>query len=136
MVRRFNALITARDLTGLGALMSEDHTFVDPAGTVVSGRRACLEAWRGFFAAFPGYRNVFESVTADHEVVSAAGHSECSDPRLAGPARWAATVHEGKVTRWHVYGDPATPSGMSGKSGTPGTSGTSGTSGKDTPPNS
>ncbi|MEV7611333.1 nuclear transport factor 2 family protein [Streptomyces sp. NPDC089799] len=108
MVRRFNALITAGDLAGLGALMSEDHTFVDPAGTVVSGRRACLDAWRDFFAAFPGYRNVFTSVTADGEVVSAAGRSECSDPRLAGPARWTATVHEGKVTRWHVYEDPTT----------------------------
>ena len=34
------------------------------AGHVVSGKVACLEAWRTFFAAFPDYRNHFESFTS------------------------------------------------------------------------
>ncbi|MFJ3925162.1 nuclear transport factor 2 family protein [Streptomyces sp. NPDC090022] len=106
VVLRFNDRITAHDLAGLAALMSQDHTFVDTAGTVVAGKEACVEAWRGFFAAFPDYRNVLTTVTAHHDVVVAAGRSECSDPRLAGPARWSATVRAGRVTRWHVHEDP------------------------------
>ncbi|MFF8267351.1 nuclear transport factor 2 family protein [Streptomyces sp. NPDC016562] len=106
----FNDRITAHDLDGLAALMSQDHTFVDAAGTVLAGKQACLDAWRSFFAAFPDYRNVFTSVVAHHDVVSAAGRSECSEPRLAGPAHWTATVQDGLVTRWHVYEEPRPPS--------------------------
>ena len=29
---RFNEMINARDVDGLGALMTDDHTFVDAAG--------------------------------------------------------------------------------------------------------
>nr|WP_308120602.1 nuclear transport factor 2 family protein [Streptomyces bambusae] len=99
----FNERITARDLAGLGELMAPEHTFVDPAGAVVTGRSACLDAWRAFFAAFPDYRNLFDSVTTRGDVVTVTGRSECADPRLAGPARWTARVHDGKVTQWHVY---------------------------------
>jgi hypothetical protein len=70
----------------------------------VRGRVACVDAWRGFFAAFPDYRNVFERV---REVVpgevEAAGRSVCSDPRLDGPARWTATVVDGHVRRWQLH---------------------------------
>jgi hypothetical protein len=59
---RFNECITAADLAGLAALMSADHRFVDIEGNVVSGKAACVAAWRGFFASFPGYRNVFSAV--------------------------------------------------------------------------
>jgi ketosteroid isomerase-like protein len=100
----FNEAINARDLGRLAGLMTDDHTFVDSAGTV-AGKAACVEAWRGFFEAFPDYRNVFTSQVADgadDAVVTIEGHSECADPRLAGPARWTAVVREGKVARWQV----------------------------------
>ncbi|WP_443055886.1 nuclear transport factor 2 family protein [Streptomyces sp. NBC_00239] len=105
VVLRFNGRITARDPDGLARLMSEDHVFVDGAGAVVAGRSACVDAWRRFFAAFPDHRNVFDSVTVHGDVVSVSGYSECSDPRPAGPARWAATVRGGKITRWQVRTD-------------------------------
>jgi ketosteroid isomerase-like protein len=82
--------------------MADDHTFVDSAGATIAGRPACIEAWRGFFDAFPDYRNVFASLVADGDIVTAAGHSECSEPALAGPARWTATIRDGKVARWQV----------------------------------
>jgi ketosteroid isomerase-like protein len=106
-VSRFNARINARDLVGLVALMSHDHTFVDSAGAAVVGRDACREAWQGFFAAFPDYRNVFAAMTADEadEVVTIVGRSECSVPALAGPALWTARVRDGLVARWQVYED-------------------------------
>jgi uncharacterized protein (TIGR02246 family) len=103
---RFNEMINARDLAGLAELMSDDHRFVDTTGHVVAGKSACLAAWRGFFAAYPTYRNVFESVREDDDTVTVAGHSTCSDdPGLAGPALWTAHVRDSLVAEWRVYDD-------------------------------
>jgi ketosteroid isomerase-like protein len=104
---RFNECINARDLDGLAQLMPEDHTFVDSGGGVVSGKEECLAAWRGFFESFPDYRNTFTSLTAHGDVVAIAGHSECSEPALAGPALWTAEVRGGAVATWRVYEDSA-----------------------------
>jgi ketosteroid isomerase-like protein len=103
LVVAFNDAINAADLARLEALMTEDHRFVDAAGSEVHGRAACADAWRGFFAAFPDYRNVFERVreVAPGEV-EAVGRSVCADPRLDGPARWTATLVDGRVRRWQV----------------------------------
>jgi ketosteroid isomerase-like protein len=106
VVVRFNDRINARDVDGLAELMSGDHRFVDSAGEVVSGKDACLAAWRGFFDAFPGYRNVFESVADADGVVTVIGRSVC--PALAaldGPALWRAVVTSGLVAEWRVYDD-------------------------------
>jgi ketosteroid isomerase-like protein len=104
---RFNDRINARDLSGLVALMTEDHTFVDSEGATVAGRESCRDAWQGFFTSFPDYRNVFVTMTADEvdEVVTIVGRSECSVPVLAGPALWRARIRDGLVAEWRVYGD-------------------------------
>jgi ketosteroid isomerase-like protein len=102
---RFNERINARDLDGLSRLMPADHAFVDTEGVAVAGRPACLEAWRGFFAAFPDYRNVFTSLTAHGDLVTVVGYSECSEPSLAGPALWTATVRGEQVAVWQVHTD-------------------------------
>lgn len=104
---RFNGAITDRDLDRLASLMTEDHAFVDTAGRVVDGRAAAVEAWRGFFAAYPGYRSVFTTVLVDEELVLATGYSEGTDPALDGPAIWVATIHEGLVAQWRVFDDTA-----------------------------
>jgi ketosteroid isomerase-like protein len=105
VVRRFNEFINQRDLDGLTGLMSEGHTFVDSTGAAVNGRPACADAWQGFFAAFPDYRNVFTEVTVTADIVVVVGHSVCSEPALAGPALWTATVHDGLISRWQVLDD-------------------------------
>jgi ketosteroid isomerase-like protein len=105
-VTRFNAMINARDADGLARLMTDDHRFVDSAGQAVSGRQACRDAWSGFFAAFPGYRNVLDSVGERDGVVVVTGRSVCSEhPDLAGPALWTARVDGGLVAEWRVYDD-------------------------------
>jgi hypothetical protein len=71
----------------------------------VSGKRACLDAWRGFFGSFPDYRNVFTSLTARDDVVTIVGYSECAEPSLAGPAIWTAAIQGETVTEWRVYAD-------------------------------
>jgi ketosteroid isomerase-like protein len=107
LVRSFNACISGRDADGLATLMTDDHVFVDTAGSRVAGREACLEAWRGFFAAFPDYQNAFERmrIAGDHVVI--AGHSSCSDPRLDGPALWSAKPRGSQLCEWRVYDDTA-----------------------------
>jgi ketosteroid isomerase-like protein len=107
VVAAFNDAINRRDLAALSALMTDGHRFVDAAGSVVAGKPACVEAWSGFFAAFPDYRNVFDRVEpGDGDRVVAIGRSECSVAELRGPAVWTATVIDGLVGEWRVD-DPA-----------------------------
>jgi ketosteroid isomerase-like protein len=101
----FNDCISRRDLDGLSKLMTEDHVFVDAANNVVSGKERCLSAWRGFFAAFPDYRNVFQRVSVDGAEAVIVGYSTCSDSRLAGPALWTARIEGARIAEWRVYED-------------------------------
>jgi 8-oxo-dGTP diphosphatase len=105
VARGFNDRIGAHDLDGLAALMTDDHAFVDTEGATIEGRSACVEAWRGFFDAFPDYRNVFVRVSRHGAEVVAAGHSLCAEPALAGQALWQARIRAGRVARWQVYDD-------------------------------
>ena len=103
----FNDAIDARDLDALTALMTDDHRFVDSEGATIDGVAACTDAWRGFFAAFPDYRNVFDHVRNSLPgVVDLIGRSECSVAELDGPARWQAEVRDGKVALWQVSAAP------------------------------
>lgn len=105
IVSAFNACINARDLAGLSDLMTDNHRFIDTADNVVSGKAACVGAWRGFFAAFSDYRNVFERIEVRGDDVTVAGRSECSDARLQGPALWSAKVAGEAVVEWRVWED-------------------------------
>jgi ketosteroid isomerase-like protein len=102
----FNEAINARDLDALGALMADGHTFVDSAGTVLAGAERVLDAWRGFFAAFPDYRNEWVEAIPTRGRVIALGRSVCTtEPALDGPAIWTATIAGGKVAEWRVLDD-------------------------------
>ncbi|MGE3690539.1 MAG: nuclear transport factor 2 family protein [Novosphingobium sp.] len=104
----FNDSINSRDIERLSRLMSDDHIFIDMTDNRVVGKPACMAAWRGFFAAFPDYRNHFEAVTGSAELLVVTGRSTCSDSRLQGPALWTARVRDDVVVEWRVIED--TPS--------------------------
>jgi ketosteroid isomerase-like protein len=108
VVGEFNDAINRRDLDALAGLMTDGHRFTDGAGSHVDGKAACVDVWRGFFASFPDYRNVFTDVVHEGDgVVTVHGHSVCSMPELDGPARWRAVVVGDLVAAWHVTaGDP------------------------------
>jgi ketosteroid isomerase-like protein len=99
VVSRFNEFINARDIAGLSEAMTDDHVFIDAANSRVSGKQACLRAWRGFFSAFPDYRNDLAQFAVDHDLLVIVGRSSCSDPRLAGPALWTVKVQGGESSR-------------------------------------
>ena len=113
VVSRFNDCINRRDPDGLSDVMSDDHTFVDTAGTRIAGRTDCISAWRDFFAAFPDYRNLFATVSTrtdpatGTDVVTVVGRSVCAEPALSGPALWTAAVRHGRVAEWRVHDDTA-----------------------------
>jgi ketosteroid isomerase-like protein len=102
----FNEHINAADLDGLAGLMTEDHTFIDTSGSAVHGRTDCVQAWRGFLDAFPGYRNTFELVRAYGDTAAIRGRSDCPGrPDLTGSALWTARVRGGLVAEWRVHDD-------------------------------
>jgi SAM-dependent methyltransferase len=109
-VLAFNAAINRRDAQALELLMAEDHRFIDSANSTIDGKSACLDAWRGFFDAFPDYRNIFDSVRSrPGGIVDVFGRSECSVPALDGPARWRAVVADGLVLEWRVFESKEVP---------------------------
>ncbi len=106
VVIAFNEAVNRRDLEALAALITDDHTFVDSAGSVLAGKAAVLAAWNGFFESFPDYRNDWSEVTSKDATVTAIGRSACStEPALDGPAIWTARASDGKVSEWRVHED-------------------------------
>jgi ketosteroid isomerase-like protein len=101
----FNECINRRDLGGLSRLMTDDHVSIDSDNNTTSGKEPCVEVWRGFFAAFPDYRNHFEHVVLSGRKAVIVGCSVCSDARLAGPALWTAKIEGQLIAEWHVYED-------------------------------
>jgi hypothetical protein len=65
--------------------------------------RTLVDAWQGFFAAFPDYRNEFERLVVQGDRVIVIGRSSCSDVRLDGPALWVATTKGDQVAEWRIY---------------------------------
>jgi ketosteroid isomerase-like protein len=101
----FNEYINSQDLKSLERLMTEDHTFIDASGEVISGKEEMTKSWETFFERYPDYCNVFSRVESRDNLVIMIGHSECSEKVLDGPAIWTAIIRNGLVAEWRVYGD-------------------------------
>jgi ketosteroid isomerase-like protein len=102
---RFNERINARDLTGLGEMMTEDHVFIDIPGEVHEGRPLMVSGWFDFFKTYPDYRNNLTHIEVIDGVVVMVGFSECSHNPLDGPSIWTAKIRDGLVAKWRVYDD-------------------------------
>jgi len=103
---KFNECINRQDLDGLARLMSDDHTFVDSGGDAVTGKEQMRAAWRGFFKAYPDYKNIFDRVEWRQNLVVMLGRSTCSNEKaLDGPGIWTAVVENDLVAEWRVYDD-------------------------------
>src|SRR5262245_10614967 len=94
-------------MDALLACVTDDHCFIDTQGNRIEGREAIERAWRGFFDAFPDYRNEFSALYRRGDSVVVFGRSHCSAPGLDGPALWTAVVREGLVAEWRVYEETA-----------------------------
>ena len=114
IILAFIGHINAHDPDGLGALMSDDHTFIDAHGNQVSGKDKMIPGWRGYFAWFPDYHIEVTDVFEEGEKFALFGFASGSfqgkpteDWRL--PAAWRAEVKDGRVTLWQVFADTKIP---------------------------
>jgi ketosteroid isomerase-like protein len=106
--------INAHDLEGLGALMSDDHTFMDAHGNQVSGREKMLAGWHGYLEWFPDYSIEVTEVFEDDDKLALFGFAGGSFKNTEGenwrlPAAWKALVKDGRVTLWQVFADTKIP---------------------------
>jgi ketosteroid isomerase-like protein len=114
IVEAFIAAINRHDLVALSKLMTEDHTFVDPAGRSASRRENMTAGWKHYFQMFPDYEIHVEKILADGTVVAVFGSASgtyngkrgfVAQNKIAMPAAWRALIENGKIKRWQVYAD-------------------------------
>ena len=114
VVKAFIAAINRRSPPEISDLMTEDHTFVDSAGKVESGRQNMTAGWNEYFRMFPDYTILVETILGDSELVAVFGSASGTyngkrglvpENRIEMPAAWRAVVQNGKVKRWQVYAD-------------------------------
>jgi ketosteroid isomerase-like protein len=114
VVEAFIAAINRRDMAELSNLMTEDHTFVDPAGRSILGRENMIAGWNGYFQMFPDYKIEIERWLADQDIVAVFGSAAgtyngkrglAPANRISMPAAWRALVENGKIKLWQVYAD-------------------------------
>jgi len=114
VVAAFITAINRHDLAALADLMPEDHTFIDPQGRRVSGRKDMIEGWKAYFAMFPDYEILVDTTLTDNGTVAIFGSVSGTfngkrglipKNRIAMPAAWKAIVADGKIKLWQVYCD-------------------------------
>ena len=94
--------------------MSEDHTFIDSVGRIISGRENMTAGWEGYFRMFPDYQIRIENIIRDKTIVAVFGSASGTyngkrgpipENKIEMPAAWKAVVANGKVKLWQVYAD-------------------------------
>ncbi|MBN1472963.1 MAG: nuclear transport factor 2 family protein [Syntrophaceae bacterium] len=114
IVQSFNNAINEGNAERLSSLMTEDHTFIDASGTAHSGVRKMTEGWKDFFRMFPDYKNNFESILQDGNLVVALGTASGTyngnrglipENQMKWSAAWKAIVENDKIKVWQVYAD-------------------------------
>ena len=114
IVEAFIAAINHHDLPAIANLMTEDHTFVDSAGAVHSGRKNMTVGWKQYFQMFPDYEIHIEKLLADQALVAVFGSASGTyngkrglvpANKIAMSAAWKAQVDNGKIKLWQVYAD-------------------------------
>jgi limonene-1,2-epoxide hydrolase len=114
IVQSFNNAINEGNVEILSRLMAEDHTFIDASGAAHSGVEEMTEGWKDFFRMFPDYKNNFEYILQDGNLVVALG-TACGtykgnrglipENRIKWTGAWKAIVENDKIKVWQVYAD-------------------------------
>ena len=113
-IQAFVDSINAHDVDRLGALMTDDHTFIDAHGNEVRGKEKMVSGWRGYFEWFPDYYIEITDVFEDGEKFAMFGFAggsfrgkESAAWRL--PAAWKAIVKDNRFALWQVFADTKIP---------------------------
>ncbi len=105
--RQFVAAINAGNVSGIAALMSADHLFVDALGNRIEGAGKMEGGWRGYLTMCPDYRIRVDHALADGDLVLAAGVAggTIDGQSWSIPAAWKAVIRGREVAEWHVFAD-------------------------------
>jgi hypothetical protein len=110
-VLSFIDCINRGDLDGLAALMAEDHRLVVLDEEPLVGRAANVEAWHGYFTAFPEYVIYPRHLATDGGRVAVLGATTGShlglpdEEELQLAVVWLAEVTDGSLSLWQVAED-------------------------------
>jgi ketosteroid isomerase-like protein len=108
-LHKFVARINAQDPTGIVALCTADHIFIDSLGSRLSGREQLEQAWTDYFALFPDYRIEVEFAASQDTLALACGFAlathAASQKTWRIPAAWHAILKNGQIAEWQVYAD-------------------------------
>jgi hypothetical protein len=103
--------VNRTDLHGLTGLLHTDHRLVVLDEPPIVGRDANVEAWRGYFTAFPEYV-IYPRMLVEHgQRVAVLGNTTGShlnlpdDEELGLVVIWIAEVDQGRLTQWQVCAD-------------------------------
>ena len=125
VVLRFIDCINRRDVEGMGRLMSAGHELRVFSEEPVVGREANLEAWRGYADSFPDYVIYPRQIGEDGGVVSVLGYTTGSHLGLPDEKErrltliWQASVTDGLLDNWTLWGDSPESRRKSGLPGEP-----------------
>jgi ketosteroid isomerase-like protein len=110
LLLRFVACINNSDASGLAALMTDDHRFIDAAGALHAGREQMTAGWKQYFQMFPDYQIEIEATVGEGDSAAGFGWASGSfhgEPgkRWKFPAAFRLIVRDGLVAEWRVYAD-------------------------------
>jgi ketosteroid isomerase-like protein len=102
---QFNETINRQDIKRLASLMTEGHMFIDRKGAVDEGKATMTQGWIDFFRSFPEYRNTFERVQSQGNLVVMYGYATWEVGADPDYAIWTARIEGGLVAEWRIYED-------------------------------
>jgi predicted ester cyclase len=114
VVLAFIGAINHRSPQEISDLMTDDHVFVDSAGTVATGRREMVSGWAEYFRMFPDYEILVDSLIVRTPRVAVFGRARGTyngkrglvpENRIEMPAAWQAIVAGDRICHWQVYAD-------------------------------
>ncbi len=100
---QFNEHINHQNISGISNLMTEDHRFIDRAGSVVKGKESMTRSWINFFESFPEYRNTFNKVESQNNLVILYGYATWKKGDDPDRAIWTAMIENDLVAEWRIY---------------------------------
>ena len=102
---QFNQYINNQNIQGLSGLMTEDHVFVDRKGHIDKGKDTMTKGWIEFFKSFPDYKNTFERVQSQGNLVVLYGYATWENGADPDYVIWIARIENDLVAEWRIYDD-------------------------------
>lgn len=113
-VKLFIKAINDQNIDRLTELMAADHTFIDSAGSSITGAQEMAKGWKQYFRMFPDYRIVVDHILENNTMTAVFGSASGTyngnrglipENIIEGPAAWRAVVENGTIDLWQVYAD-------------------------------